>query len=213
MVLMSDTHNRHDRLTVPEGDIVIHAGDATWGGTYRELKPFAGWFSGLPHKHKVMVAGNHDDLLSIDPEIVTSLGIHYLAYASVTLEGLLIYGGPFYTVPDKRVYRIDERWAAFKISEVWAERAFSEAPSNPDIVVTHRPPRGTLDWVIGDGVHGGSLAVKKYVERVKPRLHVFGHIHDSRGKTQTPGTLTLYVNAACHDENMNFVDGCYVVDL
>ena len=60
IVCISDTHNRHDNIKVPDGDILIHAGDATNGGTIEEIAAFGKWFASLSHKHKIFVAGNHD---------------------------------------------------------------------------------------------------------------------------------------------------------
>ena len=60
IVCIADTHNRQDDLIIPDGDIIIHAGDLTEGGTKREVSQFISWFSSLPHTHKVFIAGNHD---------------------------------------------------------------------------------------------------------------------------------------------------------
>lgn len=60
IVCISDTHMSHDAIEVPPGDVLIHAGDFTCGGSLKEVAGFANWFAGLPHKHKVLVAGNHD---------------------------------------------------------------------------------------------------------------------------------------------------------
>ncbi len=207
LVLLSDTHNKHRKLKVPDGDILIHAGDAGWSGTKEELVAFATWFSKLPHKHKVFVAGNHDNVLETDNDILASRGIVELRYNSVDIEGLTIYGGPFYTVPDKRLYRISEKWAAFKISETWAEHAFSEAPDKLDILVTHRPPYGILDYIPQDGEHGGSKAILAYALRAKPTLSVHGHVHEGRGEKRVGETT--FINAACHtdsDEMIQFLD-------
>lgn len=60
VVLISDTHNQHERLNLPPGDIIIHAGDITGSGTPRETLNFFQWFSSLPYTNKVFIAGNHD---------------------------------------------------------------------------------------------------------------------------------------------------------
>ena len=73
IVCLSDTHNFHDQISVPDGDILIHAGDATNGGTIEEIKLFSRWFAGLPHRHKIFVAGNHDWLFETDRRLAESL--------------------------------------------------------------------------------------------------------------------------------------------
>ena len=65
VVCISDTHNRFRELSIPDGDILIHAGDITRRGYLAELKDFNDWLLTLPHKHKVVIAGNHE--LSFDP--------------------------------------------------------------------------------------------------------------------------------------------------
>ena len=66
-VAISDTHNKHADLVVPPGDVLIHAGDVTWGGTLAEVEAFNAWLGTLPHKHKIVVAGNHD--FAFDPAV------------------------------------------------------------------------------------------------------------------------------------------------
>ena len=65
IICISDTHNKHEDLHIPEGDILIHAGDITESGTKRELKSFFEWFKNQPHKHKICIAGNHDFYLRL----------------------------------------------------------------------------------------------------------------------------------------------------
>ncbi|CAG0895477.1 unnamed protein product [Darwinula stevensoni] len=66
-VCMSDTHNRTKNLpfVVPKGDVLIHAGDFTYIGETEEITAFNEWLGELPHKFKVVIAGNHE--LSFDP--------------------------------------------------------------------------------------------------------------------------------------------------
>ena len=60
IVLISDTHGLHDKILLPQGDMIIHAGDVSNKGTYGEVTSFLHWFKNLPFKHKVFIAGNHD---------------------------------------------------------------------------------------------------------------------------------------------------------
>ena len=57
---ISDTHDRHNDLVLPVGDILLHAGDATMNGTKNQLEDFVTWFSKQPYTHKIWIAGNHD---------------------------------------------------------------------------------------------------------------------------------------------------------
>lgn len=104
IVHFSDTHNQHENLEMPEGDLLLHTGDFTNGGKYAEVLAFALWLSRQPHKYKVVIAGNHDMCLDplMHPEIFqeaealfTDLGITYLRDNEVTIEGIRIYGSPY----------------------------------------------------------------------------------------------------------------------
>jgi predicted phosphodiesterase len=99
IVCLSDTHNCNEEIAVPEGDILIHAGDATINGTEQEIENFLFWYSALPHPYKIFVAGNHDWLFETDNQVARLLtaryGIIYLQDSSAEIEGLQIYGSPW----------------------------------------------------------------------------------------------------------------------
>ena len=61
-VCISDTHNvqGEQRIEIPPGDVLIHSGDLTYGGTLEELRETYEWLTSLPHPHKVVICGNHD---------------------------------------------------------------------------------------------------------------------------------------------------------
>lgn len=194
IVCMSDTHLRHTKalIDVPLGDILIHAGDAAIEGTELELMEFFDWFASLPHPHKIYVAGNHDCLFEKDPERARSLvpaGVTYLEDSGVLINGLSIWGSPWqpefynwaFNLP--RGSRLKEKWDLI--------------PSGTDILVTHGPPMGALD-MNGEREFVGCADLRDAVDRVRPKLHVFGHIHSSYGKVTWGGTT--FVNASVCDE-------------
>lgn len=63
IVCISDTHGTTP--FIPEGDVLIHAGDLTNGGTFREVQAQLDWLATQPHAHKLLIGGNHD--LVMDP--------------------------------------------------------------------------------------------------------------------------------------------------
>lgn len=67
VVCMSDTHSLtpYIKFDIPDGDIFIHAGDFTKCGQLEEVVEFNNWIGKLPHRHKIVIAGNHE--LSFDP--------------------------------------------------------------------------------------------------------------------------------------------------
>ena len=68
IICLSDTHNQHEHLSVPNGDILIHAGDITSTGEREDFIKFNDWLGRLPHKHKIVIAGNHDFYAENYPE-------------------------------------------------------------------------------------------------------------------------------------------------
>ena len=98
IICISDTHGKHNHLDLPEGDILLHAGDVSRIGKRKEIEKFLRWFSAQPHPHKVFVAGNHDYFFEdAHPEIVDYVlpdNIHYLNDSGVEIEGIKIWGSP-----------------------------------------------------------------------------------------------------------------------
>ena len=210
VVCISDTHNRFRELTIPNGDIMIHAGDITRRGYLFELKDFNDWLSTLPHKHKLVISGNHE--LSVDPiskdenprfqpedeaeknlssddykKVLTNCT--YLEFSSVNLFGWKIFGFPFSLIHN------DTRWA-FQAKRGSQEHfdMISSLPSDIDILISHGPPYGVGDSTIR-GTNEGDDELRKHVEeRIKPKFHIFGHIHESYG-IWTNGETT-FINAA-----------------
>ena len=186
LVAMADTHGYHRDLTVPDGDILVHAGDLTQTGSLEELAEVDAFLAALPHRHKIVVAGNHDWCFQRTPERARSVlrSAIYLEDEAITLEGLRIYGSPW------QPWFLD--WAfnlqrGPELADKWAQ-----IPDDTEVLITHGPPRG-----IGDrtrrGEHVGCDDLLERVRVVRPRLHVFGHIHEDGGVWQE--AETRFVNA------------------
>ncbi|KAI9681514.1 MAG: hypothetical protein M1817_002798 [Caeruleum heppii] len=185
VVCLSDTH-RHTQ-EVPPGDLLIHAGDLTNAGTIAEIQAQLDWLNSLPHRKKVVIAGNHDsyfDPLSRKPEDRGSRGrgldwgdIHYLEKSSITLDfphhngrTLNLHGAP--QIPD-----LGDKDFAFQYprhQDAWSHTI----PPDTDVLITHTPPQFHLDLP-------AALGCKYLLQemwRVRPLLHIFGHIHSAAGK-------------------------------
>jgi predicted phosphodiesterase len=171
VLAMSDSHRRHNRFTLPEADVFIHAGDFSNFGSGAE--EFAVWYWQLPYKHRFVVLGNHegkDATAERSPETWRKLFGPTLLHneaAAIALEDkrLLIYGAPYGT------------------------RDFAGAPSGLSILVTHEPPLKMLDR------HIGSEEVAQGIRSLRPALHLFGHVHQLGGRSAF-SEGTLHVNAA-----------------
>lgn len=208
LVCISDTHNTHKTLHLPDGDVLIHAGDATGQGLSLEVERFLAWFASQAHPHKILVAGNHDWLFQRHPDMAAQLlaahpGITYLQDSGVEIEGIRFWGSPWQPWFCDWAFNLPRKGAA--IREVW-----NRIPLGTDVLITHGPPWGVLDQVHG-GPHLGCEELKIRLVAVQPRVHVFGHIHDSYGVAQSK--VTTYVNACSCDEEYRASHQPIVLDL
>lgn len=195
IVLISDTHGQHDRLEVPDGDILIHAGDISHFGELEDVEAFDAWLAELPHRHKIMIAGNHDFAFERRAAEAEALIEHatYLRDAGVTVEGLEIWGSPW--TPEFF------QWAFMLPRGEELAAKWAQIPESTDVLVTHGPPAGILDRT-HTGKEAGCEALRERVAELRPALHVFGHIHEARGTDRREGADggrgdTLFVNASC----------------
>ena len=108
----------------------------------------------------------------------------YLENESVEIEGIRIYGSPC---------SIHHGASAFAYKADEAKDVWDQIPE-VDILITHSPPYGYLDIGKKQGVHCGCPVLREKVDKIKPKIHVFGHIHESFVTHQTK--QTLFVNAA-----------------
>ncbi|MBX7169824.1 MAG: metallophosphatase domain-containing protein [Pyrinomonadaceae bacterium] len=211
IVCLSDTHNCNENIEVPDGDILLHAGDATVRGTIFEINQFANWFTSLPHKHKIFVAGNHDWLFENDNALARMLisQVSYLQDSFIEIEGLKIYGSPW----QPRFYD----WAfnlnrGAELAEKW-----KQIPLNTDILITHGPPNGILDEVPRKYSieNTGCEELRKRVETLAEfgnlKLHLFGHIHCGYGQMEKFGVK--FVNASNCDEEYNPTQPPIIVEI
>ncbi|HEX2536200.1 MAG TPA: metallophosphatase domain-containing protein [Chitinophagaceae bacterium] len=193
IVAISDTHCRHRSLKLPKGDVLVHAGDITNRGQEAEVKDFLKWFAVQPFSHKVFIAGNHDFFLErARPDTIEKLipaGVTYLNDSGTCIGNLHIWGTPvtpwFYNWAFNR-----QRGQA--IREHW-----KKIPANTDLLITHGPPFGIMDEVLHEK-HAGCRDLLSRVQEIRPKVHLFGHIHEGYGQVQKNGIL--YINASVVNE-------------
>ena len=188
VVCIADTHELHRELTVPDGDLLIHAGDFTFfGNSERTLRDFNEWLGELPHRHKVVVPGNHEFILESNPELSRLIkNAKLLINESTFVEGISIWGSPLTPL----------YCGAFGRSNAGDRvRIYDSIPPKTDIVITHGPPYGILDASPTEPpTPTGDWELRKAIVRVRPRLHAFGHAHVGYGVR--PTRHTLFVNVA-----------------
>jgi predicted phosphohydrolase len=205
IVCISDTHETHWDLKIPDGDILIHTGDSTFMGDYSSIYDFNKWLGTLPHKHKIIISGNHDWMFERAPKKIkdTITNAIYLQDSEITLEGLRIYGSPH--TPQFGNWAFMPLRGSQEIKDKW-----NLIPEGLDILMTHGPPHGILD-VNPDNYHCGCDDLLEVVRKVKPKLHIFGHIHHAYGRYKTKDTM--FVNAAICNEAYKPVNKPIILEL
>lgn len=187
IVAISDTHCMHDRIAVPDGDVLVHAGDFCMSGKASQARAFADWLEAQPHRHKVVIAGNHDRSLELDPDLGPKLfrRATYLFDSEVEIAGVKFHGSPW------QPWFLD--WA-FNLPRGEAlQKKWALIAADVDVLITHGPPWGVLDLTY-DERHVGCEDLAVAVSRVQPKVHVFGHIHEGYGTLRAG--RTLHANAS-----------------
>jgi len=205
LVMLSDTHTMHDQVVVPDGDVLIHAGDFTYTGKRGEWIAALKWFGGLPHKHKLFIAGNHD--FGSDHFCYTNEYFTYLNNSEVVIDGVKFWGSP--------ITPTFGRWAHMSDPEVIHEY-WDKIPNDTDVLITHGPPWGILDSSeLTDGHVGCEELHDAVFEQVSPKVHVFGHIHGGYGhRERLDGERGIdFYNASVVDEEYQVVNAPWVVDI
>lgn len=176
---------------IPDGDILLHAGDITRNGLPRDLEALDRFFESLPHKHKIFTPGNHDWCFEKNPERAAAMVPHAtcLIDQSVKVAGIRIWGSPWQPEYHDWAFNLPRGQA---LAEKWAL-----IPEHTDIVITHGPVRGIRD-LCSHGGHEGCDDLRDRLQEVKPRLHVCGHIHEAYGVEKVGETT--YINASICDQ-------------
>lgn len=221
---LSDTHNKHNKLNLKPGDLLIHAGDFSGMGYPWEQERFIEWYRKQPYTAKVLIAGNHEKGVEAEEftfkQMCKEAGIIYLNDSSVELQFVGRYVYIDQNVPDIPKIKIHGspmtpyffNWAfnRARVKELephhgnWIKYHWDIIPEDTDILVTHGPPYGILDELVYvDGTPKGEFVgcqeLLKRIQEVKPDLHIFGHIH-IHGGSEVHKDGTSFYNAAICDE-------------
>ena len=192
---LSDTHGCHRRLRdLPEADVVVHSGDFTMTGSEAEAIDFMNWFCDLPYHHKIFICGNHDDCLygaNIDG---LDANVHYLCNSGIDIDGIKFYGVPMYMgdcVTDRQ------------------SRNYARIPDDTDVLITHSPAYGILDF--DDGINYGSEELLDRLSTLNLKAHLFGHIHAQHCLTEQNGVI--YSNGAIMNADYTNLSEPHVIKL
>jgi Icc-related predicted phosphoesterase len=215
ITFISDTHTKHDKVSgfLTGGDLLVHAGDLTGRGYITEIENFMKWYDNINnYDTKVFIAGNHDFGFQDENQKLRGLltGYKTIDY----LEDELMMVGEDY---DNMIKIWGTPWQpefynwAFnlprgeKLKEKW-----DMIPMNTDILITHGPPLGKLDYVRYTNENVGCEELMKRVEVIKPKIHVFGHIHEGYGYVFDGNTH--FINAAVLNGRYEFRNKPITVD-
>jgi Icc-related predicted phosphoesterase len=204
--IISDTHNQLSliRPHIPECDILIHCGDATYFGKPEELVKFNAQMGKIKAKRKLFIPGNHELSLDINHRKYSNYAINYLYNMDVLInntteiDGLRIYTCSF----GSRM----PRWAFTNEEESVKKRYYDMIPEGIDILVTHFPPFGILD-----GKNWGCKSLLDAIDRIQPKYLFCGHVH-SDYDSQKYGKTTI-INAVCLDESYTYKNKPVIVDI
>lgn len=175
LVCISDTHSKHSKLEIPSCDILIHAGDWTGLGSYREITDFAKWLNQQEASHIVLVPGNHETIFeenlphSLNWITDQCLAANVLINQSIEIEGIKIFGSP--TTPTFF------NWGFMKDRGEQIARVWDNIPNDTNILVTHGPAYSIMDRCPDGKLAGCEELYKRVFELPKLTHHVFGHIH------------------------------------
>ena len=211
ITFISDTHNKHKHLTskgmgniLGSGDILVHAGDCTSMGQKHEINEFLKWFSNTDFEHKIFIAGNHDFGFEKETDIdqqFKDLGVTYLFDNDITIDGIKFYGSPWQPEFYNWAFNLPR---GEELASKW-----EKIPDDVDILITHGPAYGILDYAPIGGHVGCEELYRKIVE-VKPKIHVCGHIHDGYGQ-KTMGGIE-FLNASVLDDRYEHAHKPIVVE-
>jgi Icc-related predicted phosphoesterase len=233
IVCISDTHSLEKDIVhpIPEGDVLIHAGDISNKGGEKDVTNFIHWFQNINgFDTKIFISGNHDHCFEqvnkphhkrdydwlrnlMAPENLAQSNVYYLEDNFMTIEDpefsrpIKFYGSPW------QPWFYD--WA-FNLPRLGdeIEQKWKMIPDDTDVLITHGPPNEILDLVNNfrqPNRNVGCELLRFHVERVKPALNVFGHIHEGYGTKIINDTL--FVNASICNPSYYPINKPIIVDL
>lgn len=220
--VISDTHQEHWKLKVPDVDLIIHCGDFTNSPNriqnQVECYNFLDWWNGLAVEYKILIGGNHDlSLFYKDVERTQFRNTYVLDDSGIEIDGIKFFGSSWSPTFGS------DRWvfnkARGKMAEVW-----KNIPDDTEVLITHGPPQGILDLtsdIEGNGRQKICVGCKSLYNRIQelPRItySLFGHIHNESGCINSgifvDSKNIKYINASVTDIKYNLINNGYIIKL
>ena len=216
LVCISDTHMQLDKVSIPDGDVLLHSGDLTFSGNIQEISKELHELSKHRARFKniVLIAGNHDWLFQRNPELAKQMcednGLTYLCDSGVTIDGIRFWGSPWQPEFCNWAFNL---WRGEQLKEKW-----DLIPMDTQVLLTHSPPMGILDCVERfngkiceyEMEHVGCQDLYNRVMELKDlKVHQFGHLHLNHGTIKIGDTT--FINASTCTEKYKPTNQPFIV--
>ena len=202
---IADLHTLIDNFDfIPKGSVLVVAGDFSNTGALVDAKSFNQMIATIKNKYKIIVAGNHDIAMESNMGMAKDLlsNAIYLMDEAIIIDGVKFYGTP---------WQLPFNDWAFNKPEKELKEIFSMIPSDTNVLISHSPPYGILDMAYGK--HLGSKSLRDRVEKIKPKYHIFGHIHEGYGRHIDEQRGITYVNASLLDGNYRYTNKPWILKI
>lgn len=212
VVCISDTHGKLAALRIPDGDLLVHAGDATKRGTLEELQRFGDELAALRRRFReiVFVPGNHDFICETNPQRSAQIlsAATVLSDRAWTVAGTRVYGSPWQPWFCDWAFNFPREDGGAAARTTWAG-----IPEDVELLITHGPPRGILDRTARGDAVGCPVLRQRLEELPSLRLHVFGHIHEAYGEAAGELRNVRFVNASSCTLRYEPLNAPVVIDI
>lgn len=207
VVAVADLHGSFPH-ELPPGDVLIIGGDCTSNDSYPAWSNFFSWLNNQPFNRKIIIAGNHDNLCKKWKNSDKDRNFEYLCDSGIEIDGVKFWGSPW----SLWFQGINPHCKAFTGTESDLEKKYEKIPDDIDILITHTPPWGILDQVNdfskGEVLNCGSRSLRHALNRIKPKVNIFGHIHEHGGRClflKHDGPNTWCYNASQMNEDYDLI--------
>ena len=214
---ISDVHCKWSKVIIPDCDLLISAGDYSFLGEPHVVKDFHKWLNKQPAKHIISLQGNHEKGVEKNFELSKQVAleacprVHFIEEGLIEIEGTKIWLSaiqPFFC-----------NWAYNRYPGQDIQKHWDRIPHGMDIIVTHGPCYGILDWVPEFNIPKGEMDVRhvgcpqllKKVFEVKPKAHICGHIHESYGEVHQSGIH--FINSSICNEDYKAVNAPIIFEI
>lgn len=204
IVIISDTHGKHEELGHLSGDVLIHCGDVEnlFERDDHAIEKIDQWFGRQDFDHILCIGGNHD--LALEQRVKSRVQPFehavFLHDTTTVIEGVKFFGSSWVPKLNQHAFFADDKTL---------ENAWAKIPDDVNVLITHTPPAGVLD-VSSRGLELGCDHLAKHLSALSPMLHCFGHVHASAGSTQHNGTT--FVNASSVNSNFKIAHAPFEFD-